>query len=104
MTMTKTPPPTVKLPPHDSSGTNGHAGAPGSAGGDDFVPPTRRNSVFPFLVDLGVVLGIFGVIIVGPLYSALAGWIVLAVGGVLALSALVGWVREARADYQSLAD
>lgn len=66
--------------------------------------PARRNSVFPFLLDLGVVTALFGLIIVGPLFSPLAGQVVLGGGVGLAVFALAGWLREARADYRQLPD
>ncbi|MCC6191985.1 MAG: cytochrome c oxidase subunit 4 [Anaerolineales bacterium] len=79
------------------SGQGGDLG--GNGGGDDDrpqQPPKRRRSYWPFLLDLGLVLALFGLIIAGrPL---------MVVGAVIFVVALVGWVREARADYSSLAD
>jgi hypothetical protein len=48
------------------------------------------------LLDLGVVLTLFGLIITGrPL---------MVVGGILFVVALVGWIREARTDFASLSE
>jgi hypothetical protein len=48
------------------------------------------------LLDLGLVLVLFGLIITGrPL---------IAIGAVIFVVALIGWIREARADYSSLRD
>ena len=69
----------------------------GNGAGDQPPPPPKRpRSYWPFLLDLGLVLALFGLIITGrPL---------MVVGAVIFVVALVGWIREARADYSSLAD
>jgi len=58
--------------------------------------PARRRSVWPFLLDLGVVLALFGLIITGRF--------LIVIGAVLAVVALIGWIREARAEYAALRD
>jgi hypothetical protein len=60
--------------------------------------------VWPLLLDFGLVMAGFGLIILRPLVGELAGNVAIAVGLVLAGSALVGWVREARKEYQQLKD
>lgn len=64
----------------------------------------KRTSVYPFLLDLGLVLAAFGLIILRPLVSELASNVAIVVGLVLAAVALVGWLREARAEYTELSD
>lgn len=108
MSVTSNPPPAARLgdgappPANGHTGQNGQAGAPEPGRPPEF--PARRNSIFPFLVDFGAVLALFGLIIIGPLFSALAGNLVLGAGVVLALTALAGWLREARAEYKQLPD
>ena len=64
--------------------------------GAPYVPPAKRRSVWPFLTDLGLVMALFGLIITGrPL---------MAIGAVLFVVALIGWFREARAEFQNLAE
>lgn len=58
--------------------------------------PARRRSVWPFLLDLGVVLALFGLIITGRF--------LIVIGAVVAVVALIGWIREARAEYAALRD
>ena len=112
------PPPAPVKPPAPSC-TNGHpptnghgrgAGGPGGngdgrghdpAGGDaepDRVPwpPKQRRSVWPLLLDLGLVMMLFGLIIVGRF--------LIPIGAVLFVVALAGWIREARRDYSGLSD
>lgn len=101
-TLTPTPPAPAKpvpprarrpVPPDDRD-----PGQPLGPAGDSapYTPPARRRSVWPFLVDLGLVMALFGLIITGrPL---------IVIGGLLFVFALVGWLREARAEYRSLAD
>jgi hypothetical protein len=106
VTSINTPPPAVRR----LGGHNGHNGRSHNLGGagdpaaGEAGPPARRNSIFPFLLDLGVVLALFGLIIIRPIYHALAGDIVLGLGVLLALTALAGWIREARAEYSRLQD
>ena len=57
---------------------------------------TRRRSIWPFLLDLGVVMALFGLIIIGRF--------LIVIGAVLAVVALIGWIREARAEYSRLAE
>jgi hypothetical protein len=77
----------------------GYGGAGGGDGERDDRPPRplrRRRSFWPFLLDLGLVLTLFGLIITGrPL---------MVVGGILFVVALVGWIREARTDFASLSE
>lgn len=57
----------------------------------------KRNSAWPFLMDLGWVL-------------VLVGWIIfkndplMVVGAAVAIVALINWIREARADFAKLKD
>jgi hypothetical protein len=101
-----TSPPTPYLngqPAHGQNGHNGHngrnhqPGQPGSNSPEAFPPPTRRNSFWPFLVDVGIVTMLVSWIIlkIGPL---------IVVGGFVAVVALVGWFRDARADFKNLSD
>lgn len=89
----------------------------GGQGGDNTPPPgntppvnpeallhTRRNSIFPLLVDVGAVAFLFGLIIVSNLVGPLSGQLVMGLGVLTFIIGIVGWVREARADYQRLAD
>lgn len=91
------PPRTDSHPPNGSGNghdhTNGHGGP-----GDDLPPefPKKRRSVWPFLLDLGAVLALFGFIITGRF--------LIVIGAVIFVVALAGWIREARADYSSLSD
>jgi hypothetical protein len=67
-------------------------------------PPAKRNSVWPLLLDLGLVAALFGLIILRPLIAEWVGNVAIGAGVVLAIIALVGWIREARADYSRLRD
>jgi hypothetical protein len=53
--------------------------------------------VWPFVLDVGLTLALFGLIIAryGPL---------IVLGAVVAVVGLAGWIREARADYTRLKD
>ncbi|MBP7693837.1 MAG: hypothetical protein KA764_18085 [Anaerolineales bacterium] len=105
MTTAPTPPPLVRgrdTSGNGANGTNGHGGADEPERAPEF--PARRNSIFPFLVDLGAVLALFGLIIIKPLYSPLAGNLVLGAGVALVVLALAGWFREARSEYTRLPD
>lgn len=86
-------------------------------GGDHTPPPdntppvnpeallhTRRNSIFPLLVDVGAVAFMFGLIIVSNLVGPLSGQLVMGLGVLTLIIGIIGWVREARADYQRLAE
>ncbi len=85
-------------------GTGSGGGGEGAGGGGREEPhgeapvsvPARRRSVWPFLLDLGVVLALFGLIITGRF--------LIVIGAVLAVVALIGWIREARAEYAALRD
>ena len=83
---------------HDNSNGNGHHGTGPQP--DDDPPPymtAKRNSAWPFLMDLGWVLVLVGWIIFksGPL---------MVVGAAVAMVALINWIREARADFAKLSD
>ena len=58
--------------------------------------PKKRRSIWPFLLDLGLVMMLFGFIIVGQF--------LIPIGAVIFVVALIGWIREARSDYSGLAD
>ncbi len=104
-TLTPTPPAPAKpaaprplrraLPPDDLDLGGGQPTGPRDSGAP-FTPPDQRRSVWPFLTDLGLVMALFGLIIAGrPL---------MAIGGVVFVVALIGWFREARAEFRSLPD
>ena len=78
-------------PPNGHGHGNGRHNGRGGPG-DDLPPefPKKRRSVWPFLLDLGLVLALFGLIIIGRF--------LLVIGGVNFVVALAGWIREARAD------
>jgi hypothetical protein len=80
---------------HGNGHGNGHStGWPGEAPPPQ--SPRRRRSIWPFLLDLGLAMALFGLIITGrPL---------IVIGGIIFVIALAGWIREARADYSRLKD
>lgn len=101
-----TPTPPIKLHPPKVGGPNGHNGHGASTGGPGAGPqpesapppkPAKRNSIWPFLMDVGIV-------------TVLMSWIIfrsgpfVVLGALLAVIALVGWLREARADFSKLSD
>jgi hypothetical protein len=86
------------VPPDDSIPPDGLIpGQPTGSGGEvPFTPPAKRRSVWPFITDLGLVMALFGLIIAGrPL---------IAIGAVIFVVALIGWIREARAEFSGLPD
>jgi len=92
-------------PPAQGNGGNGPGGHNGNGnghsdgqGGSDEAPrlPKKRRSIWPFLLDLGLVMMLFGFIIVGQF--------LIPIGAVIFVVALIGWIREARSDYSGLAD
>ena len=74
---------------------NGHDGS-GEAEAAPFIPPKRRRSIWPFVLDLGLVMMLFGLIIIGRF--------LIVIGAVIFVVALAGWIREARKDFSGLAD
>jgi len=95
--------------PPNGHGNGRQTGGGSSSGGDgdqgsglehgDEVPARflrRRRSIWPFLLDLGVVLALFGLIITGRY--------LIVVGAAVAVVALFGWIREARAEFSRLSD
>jgi hypothetical protein len=90
--------------PPKGNGHNGHGGRPtggnGSNGGaeeEPYQPPTKsRRSIWPFLLDLGLVMMLFGWIIIGQF--------LVVIGAVIFVVALAGWIRAARADFSNLRD
>lgn len=106
-----TPTPPIKQRPPKVGGPNGHNGHNGHSShnggqGDVSGPqpesapppaPTKRNSIWPLLMDTGIVTVLMSLIIFrsGP-------FVVL--GALLAVIALVGWIREARADFSKLSE
>lgn len=103
--MTPLPPPSeVKPLGSNGAGQNGHGrGGPAPEPGAPELS-ARRNSPYPLLLDFGVVLALFGLIIVRPVYNPLVGDVAIGLGVVLAVVALLGWIREARAEYARLRD
>lgn len=91
--------------PERTGGGNGHGHGNGHGNGrgtgwPEEAPaprgPQRRRSIWPFVLDLGLAMALFGLIITGrPL---------IVIGGVLFVVALAGWIREARADFSRLKD
>ena len=90
---------------HSRGNGNGHGGhdqngGDGTNGQDDPEaapqPPKRRRSIWPFLLDLGLVLMLFGLIIIGRF--------LIVIGAVIFVVALTGWIRDARKDFSGLAD
>jgi hypothetical protein len=106
--------PTITRTPSDSGGSvggkppaNGHGtgnggqnGSGNSDGHDEpegaFQPPKKRRSIWPLLLDLGLVMMLFGLIIVGRF--------LIPIGAVVFVVALTGWIREARSDFSGLSD
>lgn len=78
---------------------NGHGNGRHTSWPEEAPPPQnpRRRSVWPFILDVGLTLALFGLIIAG--YGPL-----IVLGAVIAVVGLAGWVREARADYTRLKD
>jgi hypothetical protein len=97
--MTALAPDTHRATNHDGNGSGG-AGSNGNGyqPEDDAPPPrAKRNSPWPLLMDLGWV-------------TVLVSWLIfnngpmVVVGALLAVVALVNWIREARKDFSNLAD
>ncbi len=98
-----TPTPTQLRPPktggpNGPNGHNGHGADPQPESAPAPPPaPAKRNSIWPFLMDAGIV-------------TVLMSWIIfrsgpfVVLGALLAVIALVGWIREARADFSKLSD
>ena len=82
------------------NGSGGQNGNGDSDGHDEpenaYRPPKKRRSIWPLLLDLGLVMMLFGLIIVGRF--------LIPIGAVVFVVALTGWIREARSDYSGLAD
>ena len=82
---------------HNGGGDGGRvSGESGLPAGEPFVPPKPRRSVWPFLLDLGLVMMLFGWIITGRF--------LVVIGAMLFVVALTGWIREARAEFSRLRD
>jgi hypothetical protein len=90
---------------HGNGKGTGHGGGSQGPGGPGREEPEsdvparylrQRRSFWPFLLDLGVALGLFGWIITGRF--------LIVIGAVLFVVALIGWIREARAEYAALRD
>lgn len=103
MTATQTPPPVVKHTGRNGNGAASPAG-PGGPAEDGQPLPARRNSIYPLMLDFGLVLAAFGLIIVRPVFSPSAGNVAIVVGAVFAVIALAGWIREVRGEYLRLQD
>jgi hypothetical protein len=85
---------------HGRGGLGGGQGGPGDDDSQDNERSPqyyqRRRSFWPFVLDLGLVLALFGLIITGrPL---------IVIGAIIFVVALAGWIREARADYSNLSE
>ena len=89
---------------------NGHKPPNGHHGDDDHrddhpeprpepLPAKKPRSPWPILLDLGVVTALVGLIFFGGTRSPL-----IVVGAVLAVVALLGWLRDARAEFRKLSD
>ncbi len=98
--MSAHPPISIEEPPTDTP--------TGAGPGDDehgFEPlPVKRNSIFPLMVDVGAVLLLFGLIIGSPLWGPFVGGAMMTVGGLIAVTGLVGWLVEARSDFRRMPD
>jgi hypothetical protein len=99
------PAPPVQPNGHPPAGGNGHGGHDGNGNGHSDGheepeempgPPKKRRSIWPFLLDVGLVLMLFGLIIIGRF--------LIVIGAVIFVIALAGWIREARKDFSGLAD
>jgi len=96
---------TLRPPTKTTTGNgNGHHRNGGPAEIDLAGWPKKRLSIFPLMLDFGLVLIGFGLIIVRPLMNETGGYAVAALGGALVVIAALGWLREARADYKRLKD
>lgn len=62
----------------------------------DASTPPPQGSIYPFLTDVGLVMVLVGLFLIGKIVAVL--------GAVLLAVALTGWWREARADYEQLAE
>jgi hypothetical protein len=92
------------LPPrkNGSARFGGNGGGPGPDGGEPEpepapLPVKRPRSPWPFLMDLGLVVALTGLI----LFRQNA---MIVIGAGIALFALFGWLRDARADFRKLSD
>jgi hypothetical protein len=90
---------------HGNNNGNGRGGLGGGQGGPDDDNADnersphyyrRRRSFWPFVLDLGLVLALFGLIITGRPLTV--------IGAIIFVVALAGWIREARADYSNLSE
>ena len=86
-------------PGNGAGGSNGHGNGNSDGHSDPDnqpLPPKKRRSIWPLLLDLGLVMMLFGLIIVGRF--------LIPIGAVVFVVALTGWIREARSDYSGLSD
>jgi hypothetical protein len=80
---------------------NGHGhngdGHPGEPPPDALAAGrAKRTSFWPFVMDVGLVMALFGLIITGRF--------LIVIGAVVFVIALLGWLREAREDFARLSD
>ncbi len=94
-------------PPRNGKGHDRTGGGNNHDHGDDGpeqpsrpepLPAKKPRSPWPFLLDVGWVMALFGLIIFG-VRSPL-----IVIGAVIAVVALIGWVRDARAEFRRLSD
>jgi hypothetical protein len=79
---------------HTRQGTGSGGSSPES---EPYRPPAKpRRSIWPFLLDLGLAMMLFGWIIIGQF--------LVVIGAVIFVVALTGWIRDARADFSNLRD
>jgi hypothetical protein len=86
-------------PGNGAGGSSGHGNgnSDGHSDADNWPPPPKkRRSIWPLLLDLGLVMMLFGLIIVGRF--------LIPIGAVVFVVALTGWIREARSDYSGLSE
>ncbi len=110
MTAPDLPPVKVKPRPAKKLGGNGHHTNGGAS--DPSAPgpqhpagwPKKRNSIFPLLLDLGVVSAGFGLIIVRPLAGETAGVALIGIGLTVAAVGLIGWIYEAVREYRQMSE
>jgi drug/metabolite transporter (DMT)-like permease len=99
-----TSPPPAKERGGNGHGPTGHGRPPQPEGRPPEGFPRRRTSVWPLLLDVGVVIVLVSLILLRPVAGETVSNVGIGVGAVLFVVALIGWLREARAEYRDLPD
>ena len=84
-----------------TGGGNGHGDGgdePEQPSQPEPLPAKKPRSPWPFLLDVGWVMALFGLIIFGTRSP------LIVIGAVIAVVALIGWIRDARAEFRRLSD